>query len=65
METFQIKMQQVSFFKKAINATHTQRPIAGIENMHMVHKGQIEGIRCVQSEVKLCVKHHRIIILPR
>jgi len=29
-----------------------ERTIAGIEIMHMIHKGQIEGIRCVQSEVQ-------------
>lgn len=29
-----------------------ERTIAGIEIMHMIHKGQIEGIRCVHSEVQ-------------
>ncbi len=29
-----------------------KRTIAGIEIMHMIHKGQIEGIRCVQAEVQ-------------
>jgi len=29
-----------------------ERTIAGIEMMHMIYKGQIEGIRCVQSEVQ-------------
>ena len=29
-----------------------ERTIAGIEMMHMIHKGQIEGIRCVRSEVQ-------------
>ena len=29
-----------------------ERTIAGIEIMHMIHKGQIEEIRCVKSEVQ-------------
>ena len=29
-----------------------ERTIAGIEIMHMIHKGQIEKIRCVKSEVQ-------------
>lgn len=29
-----------------------ERTIAEIEIMYMIHKGQIEGIRCVQSEVQ-------------
>jgi len=29
-----------------------ERTIAGIEIMHMIYKGQIEDIRCVQSEVQ-------------
>jgi len=29
-----------------------ERTIAGIEIMHMIHKWQIEGIRCVQSEMQ-------------
>ena len=33
-----------------------ERIIAGIEIMHMIHKGQIEGIRCVQSEVQFINK---------
>ena len=33
-----------------------ERLIAGIEIMHMIHKGQIEGIRFVQSEVQFINK---------
>ena len=29
-----------------------KRALCGIEVMHMIHKGQIEGIRCVNSEIK-------------
>ena len=29
-----------------------ERTIVGIEIMHMTHKGQIEEIRCVESEVQ-------------
>jgi transposase-like protein len=30
----------------------TEKTIAGIEIMHMIRKGQVEGISCVKSEVK-------------
>ena len=33
-----------------------ERTIAGIEIMHMIHKGQIEGIRFVKSEVQFINK---------
>ena len=46
------------FIKKRINpmlgfktVNSAEKTIAGIEIIHMIHKGQIEGIRCVQSEV--------------
>ena len=29
-----------------------EKTIAGIEIMHMIKKGQVEGISCVQSEVQ-------------
>jgi hypothetical protein len=27
--------------------------ISGIKIMHMIHKGQVEGIQCVLSEVRI------------
>lgn len=29
------------------------KTISGIEIMHMIHKGQVEGIQCVHSEVSV------------
>jgi transposase-like protein len=29
-----------------------KKTISGIEVMHMIHKGQIEEIRCTQSEMR-------------
>ncbi len=40
-------------FKSIETATRT---ISGIEIMHMVHKGQVEAIRCVRSEVRFINK---------
>jgi len=33
-----------------------EKTIAGIKMMHMIRKGQIEGIRCVRSEVQVINK---------
>ena len=51
--------QDQRFIKKKIDPmlgfkslASAERTIAGIEIMHMVHKRQIDGIRCVQSEVQ-------------
>ncbi len=51
--------QDHRFIKKKINPMLgfktldlTKKTIAGIEIMHMIHKGQIEGIGCVQSLVQ-------------
>lgn len=35
------------------NYQSAARTIPGIEIMHMIHKGQVEGIQCVISEVKM------------
>jgi len=43
------KINQMLGFKSLASA---ERTIAGIEMMHMIHKGQVKGIRCVQSEVQ-------------
>ncbi|MBN2833617.1 MAG: DDE-type integrase/transposase/recombinase [Candidatus Delongbacteria bacterium] len=50
-----IVKQDYRFIKKKIDPIHgfktldsAEKLIAGIEIMHMIHKGQIEGIRCVQ-----------------
>ena len=33
-----------------------KRTISGIEILHMIHKGQVEGIRCAHSEVRFINK---------
>jgi len=47
------KTNQMLGFKSIETATRT---IAGIEMMHMIRKGQIEGIRCAQTEVQFIGK---------
>jgi transposase, IS6 family len=44
------KIKPMLGFKSLETATRT---ICGIEVMHMIRKGQVEGIQCVLSEVQL------------
>ncbi len=47
------KTRQMLGFKSYRTAHKT---ISGIEIMHMIHKGQVEGIRCVRSEMRFINK---------